>query len=139
MSKHAESGAQRQNLNEKKHILYIAMASISNSYKQGRCYLKGDGVEKDPVKAARWFRIAAEKGNNEAQFNLAVMYRKGVGVATDLKEAVKWYKNAALQGDVRAQSNLGVMYEKGLGTSKNIFLYTDFQAEFRHLSVMQWM
>jgi hypothetical protein len=36
------------------------------------------------VEAAKWWRLAAEQGNAEAQFLLAVSYEDGVGVPKDL-------------------------------------------------------
>ena len=61
------------------------------------------------------FRAAAEKGEADCQFNLALMYEKGIGVAQDEKEAVVWYRKSAEQGNSHAQFNLGVMYEHGRG------------------------
>ena len=53
---------------------------------------------------------AAEQGDAEAQWNLAVMYANGKGgLNKDLKEAAKWYLRAAGQGVAEAQYNLGEM------------------------------
>jgi uncharacterized protein len=65
--------------------------------------------------AFKEFRAAAEKGEADCQFNLALMYEKGIGVAKDEKEAVVWYRKSAEQGNSNAQYNLGVMYENGRG------------------------
>ena len=67
--------------------------------------------------AAKEFRTAAEKGDAECQFNLALMYEQGLGVAKDEKEAVVWYRKSAEQGNSNAQFNLGVLYENGRGTA----------------------
>ncbi len=75
----------------------------------------GDGVPQDDKEAVRWWELAAEEGDVDAQFNLGNMYRKGEGVPQDDKEAFRWYRLAAEQGDVVAQLNLGVMYVKGEG------------------------
>ena len=56
----------------------------------GRCYIEGDGVEKDE-------KEAAEQGVAKAQFNLGVCYERGKGVEQDSSEAVKWYRKAAEQ------------------------------------------
>ena len=63
----------------------------------------------------KWYRLAAEQGNADAQNNLGVMYQYGDGVLQDYAEAVKWYRLAAEQGDAEAQNNLGVMYQYGDG------------------------
>jgi uncharacterized protein len=65
--------------------------------------------------AFKEFRAAAEKGEADSQYNLALMYEKGIGVPADEKEAVVWYRRSAEQGNSNAQFNLGVMYENGRG------------------------
>jgi len=65
--------------------------------------------------AFKEFRAAAEKGEADCQFNLALMYEKGMGVTKDEKEAVVWYRKSAEQGNAYAQFNLGVLYENGRG------------------------
>ena len=68
-------------------------------------------------------RQAAEKGDAEAQFNLAAMYDQGEGGAPpDEAEAVRWLRLAAEQGDAKAQFNLGGMYAQGRGGVKDSVL-----------------
>jgi TPR repeat protein len=62
----------------------------------------------------------AEKGDLDAQCNLAVMYCNGEGTETNLSEAIKWFRKSADQGSARGQCNLAVMYKNGEGTEKNI-------------------
>ncbi len=71
----------------------------------------------NPQLAAKEFRAAAEKGDAECQFNLALMYEQGMGVPKDEKEAVVWYRKSAELGNSNAQFNLGVLYENGRGTA----------------------
>jgi hypothetical protein len=66
-------------------------------------------------------RQSAEKGNLDAQFQLAKRYQTGDGVPQDPSEAFKWMQKAAehdgskssVVSDARCQ--LGLMYEKGEG------------------------
>ncbi len=74
------------------------------------------GVPQDYKTAVKWYRLAAEQGYADAQFNMGVMYSKGKGVPQDYKTAVKWYKLAAEQGYADAQFNLGLMYVIGVPT-----------------------
>jgi len=67
--------------------------------------------------AYKEFRAAAEKGEADSQYNVALMHEKGLGVAKDEKEAVVWYGKSAALGNSAAQFNLGVMYENGRGTA----------------------
>ena len=53
---------------------------------------------KNPDEAARWLRVAADKGVAKAQFSLGVMYVNGEGVKKDVQEARKWLTAAAGKG-----------------------------------------
>jgi TPR repeat protein len=64
-------------------------------------------------------RIAAARGEPEAQNNLGVMYANGRGVPQDYAEAVSWFRKAAEQGHASAQHNLGSMYLNGVGVRQN--------------------
>ena len=66
--------------------------------------------------AVKEFRTAAEKGDSDAQFNLAMMYERGIGLPKDPKQALTWYQKSATLGNSAAQFNLGVMFENGHGT-----------------------
>ena len=59
------------------------------------------------------WKLLAEQGYAQAQYNLGMMCSRGEGTRRDDKEAAKWYRRAAEQGIAGAQSNLGLMYEKG--------------------------
>ena len=73
------------------------------------------GRVKDYAKAVKYYRIAADRGNVDAQFELGLMYNLGDGIKRDVVEAVKWYRKAAEQGSKHAQHNLGTCYEYGVG------------------------
>ena len=47
----------------------------------------------------KWYRLAAEQGDAQAQNNLGLMYDAGQGVPQVNAEALKWYRLAAEQGD----------------------------------------
>lgn len=64
----------------------------------GQRYLKGAGVPRDYVEAAKWFRLAAEAGHALAQRNLGYLYLHGRGVELNRAEAEKWLRKAAQQG-----------------------------------------
>lgn len=59
--------------------------------------------------AVRIWRPLAEKGDPDAQFNLAQAYRLGRGVPVNLALAQSWLKRAAYQGHVDAQTTLGLL------------------------------
>jgi TPR repeat protein len=63
----------------------------------------------DYVGAVNVWRPLAEKGDADAQFNLAQSYRLGRGVKTNLSAAKTWFERAARQGHVDAQTTLGLL------------------------------
>ena len=66
--------------------------------------------KKDYKSAFNAWQPLANKGNVNAQFNLAWMYEEGKGVVKDNQQAIIWYTKAAQQGDIKSQTNLGVIY-----------------------------
>jgi len=62
---------------------------------------------------------AANHGDAEAQYYLALMYGLGLGVTQDYATAVRWYRSAAERGEVRAQCGLGFMYGTGRGVPQD--------------------
>ena len=82
-------------------------------------YTQGLGVTRDYRAALKWYKLAADQGNDKAQNNFGVMYLQGLGVTQDYKAAIKWFKLAAVQGYVEAQYNQGLMYYKGEGVSQD--------------------
>jgi TPR repeat protein len=73
----------------------------------------------DYKQAIHWYKLAAERGDIESQYNLGVMYRNGEGVAQNFEEATHWYKKAAEQGDAQAQHILGTKYDLGEGVTQS--------------------
>jgi TPR repeat protein len=51
--------------------------------------LAGEGTEKRLSEAVRWFKLAADGGNDRAQYSLALSYQKGIGVEKDVQKAVR--------------------------------------------------
>ncbi|MEI8102756.1 MAG: SEL1-like repeat protein [Chlorobium sp.] len=73
-----------------------------------------------PQLAIKLYRIAAERGDAEAQNKLGDIFKQGRGVPQNFNEAIKWYRSSAKQGDSSALYELGNMYRKGEGVSKNL-------------------
>ncbi len=111
--------AERKAAEEKMAAARKALAARMKALELGRRYVKGDGVPQDYAEALKWFRLDAEQGDAEAQYNLGFMYENGEGVPQDYAEAVRWYRMAAEQGHANAQSSLGSMYYYGKGIPKD--------------------
>ena len=85
----------------------------------GEAYAQGRGVEQDFEKAIEWYEPAAEHGDRDAQYNLAVCYQKNHAKQNHDK-AVEWYIKLANEGNLKAQSNLGSCFEHGWGVQRDI-------------------
>jgi TPR repeat protein len=96
-----------------------AVREAEEDYLRGLRFADGDGVERNYVEAARYYRRAAVKGYAPAQHNLAWFLENGRGVKQDLAEAAAWYRKAAEQGDSESQNNLGTLYAAGRGVSQD--------------------
>ncbi len=68
-------------------------------------------------KALKQFQLLADKGEAEAQHNLAMMYRQGKGVKKDYELSNKWFRKAADQDVADAQYYLGHAYDVGEGVA----------------------
>lgn len=63
----------------------------------------------DPARATAIWRTLADKGDQDAAFNLGQAYRLGRGVPADSSEARKWFERAARAGHLDAQVSLGLL------------------------------
>jgi len=87
--------------------MWVFLNSLITSL--GLMYLKGQGVLKNDKTAVKWFRLAAEQGNAQAQSNLGVMYFKGQGVVQDYVRAHMWSNIAASQGSKEGMQNRDIL------------------------------
>jgi TPR repeat protein len=82
---------------------------------------RGSGIEAelafDGVNAAKYYKLAADQHDAQAQFNYAVCLTHGEGVHLDLINAAKYYKLAADQHIPQAQFNYAVCLTHGNGVN----------------------
>ena len=76
-------------------------------YKKGKFYF----IQKDYEKSEKWYKMAADKGNVDAMFDLAYDIYE-ISNKRDINLAKKWYEKAANLGNIVAMNNLGVIYYK---------------------------
>jgi TPR repeat protein len=93
----------------------LSLAALAQNFDAGlRAY-----EQHDYSTAMKEWRPLAERGNDMAQFNLALLYYDGKGVPQDYAEAAQWFERAANQGYARAQRNLAEMYATGQGVKRD--------------------
>ncbi len=67
-------------------------------------YHSGEGIARDPARAAVWYRHAAEQGDAVAAANLAALHAAGDGVRRDPAAAYAWLGVAAGRGNAWAKA-----------------------------------
>jgi TPR repeat protein len=88
----------------------------------GALYATGDWTgPKDPALGLHWYRLAAERGHVDAQYNLGFMYLLGEGTEADVNEGLRWLHLSAMQGSWLARHLLADLYRNGYcAVPKNI-------------------
>lgn len=107
-------------------MLYVEGGSIEKDSEKGLCLLEelgksgdirawqkigsfyaDDEAQNDDDEAFKYFLIAAEAGDAEAQNNLATFYYYGRGTESDLNKAIQWYRKSMGNGYELAGNSLG--------------------------------
>jgi hypothetical protein len=81
----------------------------------GAAYDFGKGAPRDGNEAMKWYRMAAEQGNAEAQNSVG----SGLQAEKRYAEALPWYEKASAQGHALATNNLAYLYDLGLGVTQD--------------------
>ena len=90
------------------------LGSVNAQRELGVMYATGDwSGPKDLAEAARWYRLAAEKGHAESQYDLGFMLLLGEGGPKDIEEGVMWLERAGELGEYMAFRLLADCYQNG--------------------------
>ncbi len=65
------------------------------------------------------WKKAADAGNVDGEYYVAVLYERGVKGTPEFDKAADWYQKAAEHGHRQAAMNLGRLYDQGLGVPKS--------------------
>jgi len=87
----------------------VVPAQVERWRQEGLAYEHGDGVPRDPVRAAQLYCRAARYGDPQAQYSLAWMLTNARGIERDDAQAAHLFAAAAEQGLVQAQNMLASM------------------------------
>ena len=94
----------------------------------GRVFLS-PGQDRDPVKAADFFKNAATRGDAEAKYYLGLLFQDGVGVIQNDAEAFSWMRGASEGGYGPAMLALSRYYTDGRGTDPDLDKARDWLTE----------
>ena len=79
----------------------------------GELYANGLGVPENDAKAAEWYKLAADRGDRQAMFALAIFRLQGRAGQRDREESAKWLAAAAKLGHPLAAYDLALLYMEG--------------------------
>lgn len=111
-----------ENGKKKKAMKYFEMAAIQNNpdaqLQLGNIFFSSLGKhrkENDLSSAKYWFEKAANNGDREAMYNLAMISYYRVDGTVDFQKAKTWLEKSAEKGYPYAHFQLGYMYYFGVG------------------------
>lgn len=82
-------------------------------YQMGSLYDKALGVERNLEQAVKWFKLAADQRDSQAQLNLGILHDpRAEGYAKDAQIAAQWFVLAANNGNKRAKLILEKQYRR---------------------------
>ncbi|MDX2157163.1 MAG: dienelactone hydrolase family protein [Hyphomicrobiaceae bacterium] len=84
-----------------------------------RAHLRGSGVARDDLLAARLLELAAARRNPQAQWELSILLRNGTGIPRDPARALELAIASAQAGDPADMNVLGVMIRDGIGRPRD--------------------
>jgi uncharacterized protein len=79
----------------------------------GELYAGGLGVPQNDAKAAEWYKLAADRGDREGMFALAMFRLQGRAGPRDRDAGAKWLAAAAKLGHPLAAYDLALLYMEG--------------------------
>jgi TPR repeat protein len=90
------------------------LGSVPAQRALGVLYATGEWAgPKDLTESARWYRLAAEKGEAESQYDLGFMLLLGEGEPKNVEEGLLWLERAGTQGHSTAFRLLVDCYQNG--------------------------
>lgn len=99
------------NVNRAREIFTYAASYFGDALAQvklGSMYLDGVGVDQDPRQAARWFLLAARKGQLDAQVKLGEMLVKGDQIEPNPVHGLMWLTIALKRAELMHHADDGI-------------------------------
>ena len=93
-------------------VMYRHGRGVTQGVTQFEGYATAKEIARNYKEASKWYRKAAEQGNEDAQYNLGVMYGEGKGVTQDQKIAHMWFNIAAANEIPRAAELRDIMAQE---------------------------
>jgi len=115
-----EAGCERAPEAVRRAETEISPLKITKAYSQiAGMYHKAECLPQNPAQEVRWLSKAAERGDDDAQFALALALLDGKGVPQDVDEGQHWCKEVLKRNAMFGEYCKGHMYQNGLGVSRD--------------------
>jgi hypothetical protein len=69
--------------------------------------------------ALKSFGLSAKKGNQDAQYQIGLMFLEGQGVSASAEDAAYWFRKAAQNGHAASQFEIGYCFATGAGVQSD--------------------
>ncbi|BET26678.1 Sel1 repeat-containing protein [Limnobacter thiooxidans] len=96
-------------------IIKAEAGDVDAQLRVGAAYDFGKGAPRDGTEAMKWYRMAADRGNAEAQNSVGSTLQ----AEKRYEEALLWYEKASAQGHALATNNLAYLHDLGLGVKQD--------------------
>ncbi len=96
-------------------IVKAEAGDIDAQLRVGAAYDYGQGAPRDGSEAMKWYRMAADRGNAEAQNSVGSVLQ----AEKRYEEALPWFEKASAQGHALATNNLAYLHDLGLGVKQD--------------------
>lgn len=110
---------------EKAYAIFVESASMGYTpamMELAKLARSGIGARKSRNATFSWYKMAADAGEQEAYYPVALCYYLGFGVNRDFKKAIEYFKSAERTGDSRAHEKIiALLDNKVKKTSKKLY------------------
>ena len=116
-------------------IVKAEAGDVDAQFRVGAAYDLGKGAPRDVSESIKWYRMAAEAGNAEAQNSLGSVLQ----AEKKYTAALAWYEKASNQSHALATNSLAYLYDLGLGVPQDRQRAFEFYARAADLGWAQAM
>jgi TPR repeat protein len=110
--------------------LIFPKSSCRTSYRRDeqlwRCFEHGKETDKNHIRAAKYYRLATESNDADAQNNFAICLERRLGIQTNIVFASEYYERSAKQSHPNRTNNLGFCLEHDRDLEQDIELTAEY-------------
>ncbi len=102
----------------------IDLGDVSSMVTIGAIYYYGKGgMTINYEEAVKWYTMAAERGDDDGMWRLALCYERGNGLEKNFEKAFEWFKKSAEKENPNGLLGLGKSYYEEMNYKEAVTLY----------------